>query len=81
VAQAGLWDVDGNGLSKIEDPNTARAILNKVNNMNLDNLIQCSAYAGAFAVLPRSASVPLVLFALLFTTLYALQGKIPQSDQ
>jgi hypothetical protein len=78
IAQAGLWDVDGNGLSKIEDPTIASAILEKVNKMNISNLVKCAQYAGAFAILPQSASVPLVSFGALFAVLYAVQGKIPE---
>ena len=66
IAQAGLWDVDGNGLRKIEDPNLAQAILQRVNNMNIDNGIRCIALAGAFALLPQSTSVAMVSFGLLY---------------
>lgn len=70
--------MDGNGLSKIENPSLARAILDKVNNMNLTNLAQCGACAGAFALLPQSASAPLVSLALVFAVLYAARGSIPE---
>jgi hypothetical protein len=80
IAQAGLWDVDGNGLSKIEDPSIAGAILKKVNNMNLSNLAKCTAYAGVFAILPQSSSVPLVLFSAIFAALYAFREKIPAPE-
>jgi hypothetical protein len=72
--------VDGNGLSKIEDSNIARAILEKVNTMNADTAIQCFTTAGLFAILPQSASAPLVAIALAFATLYALNGKIPKVE-
>ena len=69
--------VDGNGLSKIEDPSIATAILDRVNNMNADTAIRCFLAAGVFAVLPQSSSVALVGCAILFGILYALQGKLP----
>ena len=72
--------MDGNGLSKIEDSNLARAILDKVNAMNLDTAIQCFLASGVFAVLPQSASVALVESALVFGALYALNGKIPKVE-
>lgn len=72
--------MDGNGLSKIEDSNLANAILEKVNAMNADTAIRCFVVAGAFAILPQSASVPLVTSALLFAALYALNGKIPKLE-
>jgi hypothetical protein len=52
--------------------------LEKVNTMNIEGLLKCAAYAGAFAVLPQSASVPLVSFGAIFGVLYAVQGKIPE---
>ncbi len=69
--------VDGNGLSKIEDPSLATAILDRVNNMNADTAIRCFLAAGVFAVLPQSSSVALVGSGILFGILYALQGKLP----
>ena len=56
----------------------ARAILQKVNAMNLDTAVKVAVPTVAFAVLPQSASAPLVVFGLLFAALYAVQGKIPE---
>ncbi len=72
--------VDGNGLSTIQDANLAKAILDKVNNMNADTAIRCIAIAGTFAILPQSSSVALVGSALLFALLYAINGKIPKVE-
>jgi hypothetical protein len=52
--------------------------LEKVNNMNFENVLKCAAYAGAFAILPQSASAPLVSFGVIFAVLFAAQGKIPE---
>jgi len=73
-----LWDVDGNGLKKIEDPNLARAILSKVNAMNLNTAARCAVPAGIFAVLPQSSAAPLVGSTLVLAALYALNGKLPK---
>lgn len=78
MAQAGLWDVDGNGLSKIDDPSTARAILDKVNNMNLATALKVAFPCIVFALLPQSSSTALVLLALLFAGLYAVKDKVPK---
>lgn len=69
--------VDGNGLSKIEDPSLATAILDKVNSMNADTALRCFLAAGLFAILPHSSSVALVGSGVLFAILYAIQGKLP----
>lgn len=69
--------VDGNGLSKIEDPSLATAILDRVNNMNADTAIRCFLAAGTFALLPHSSSVALVGSGILFGILYAIDGKLP----
>jgi hypothetical protein len=78
VAQAGLWDVDGNGLQKIENQSVAQAILTKVNNFNVKTAVTFGLPVVAFALLPQSTSQPLVLAAILFFALYKLEGKIPQ---
>jgi len=80
VSQNGLWDVDGQGLKKIEDSNVARAILEKVNALNAKTVVQAILIAGSFAILPQSASAPLVVSALIFAALYALNGKVPKGE-
>lgn len=81
IAQSGMWDVDGNGLSKIEDPELASAILNKVNNMNLENLVKVVIPVAAFALLPQSRSMSLVLFSAIFAALYFMRDvDLPVSD-
>lgn len=52
-------------MKKIEDPNLARAILGKVNAMNLDTAVRCAVVAGIFAVLPQSTAAGLVGSALV----------------
>jgi len=79
VAQAGLWDVDGNGLSQIDDPNLARTILNKVNAMNAETALKVVVPVAVFAILPQSSSAPLVASTSLFAALYAAKDKIPTS--
>jgi len=72
-----LWDVDGNGLSKINDDAVAQAILQKVNAMNFENAVKVFVPVTTFALLPQSVASTLVFFALVFAILYALQGRIP----
>lgn len=78
MAQAGLWDVDGTGLQPVNDPTVDRAILQKVNAMNIDTAVRVVVPVTAFAALPQSASAPLVAFGLLFAALYAARDKIPE---
>ena len=81
MAQAGLWDLDGDvGLTPVDDPNVARAILRKVNAMNVETAVKVVVPVAVFAALPQSSSVPLVAFAILFAVLYVLQDKIPSSS-
>lgn len=73
-----MWDVDGSGLSKIEDPDIAQAILRKVNDMNAETLVKVAVPVTAFALLPKPIASMLVFFAALYAGLYFLQGKIPE---
>lgn len=77
MIEAGLWDVEGKGLTPIENPDLASAILDKVNRMNFDTGVQVFLPVAIFAALPQSSAAPLVAFALLFTTLYAAKDRIP----
>jgi hypothetical protein len=61
----GRWEVDGK-IEKIDDPALARAILDKVNNMNTATGLQGLLAGATFAILPQSVSSPLAFFALLF---------------
>jgi hypothetical protein len=81
MAQAGLWDVDGNGMSKIDDPNLARAFVKKVNDFNISSTAQAVALMGVFAALPRSFTGPFAFFAILFTGLYFLEGKLQFDEE
>lgn len=76
IAQAGKWEANGT-LEKIEDRNLARAILDKVNNMNIETGLQCTAIAAAYAALPQSMTASAAFFAVLYGALYFVQGKIP----
>lgn len=64
-------------IQPVGDPSLASAILDKVNKMNVETGLQAIGAAGALAILPQSASAPLVFFAALFTALYFLKDKIP----
>jgi hypothetical protein len=73
-----LWDIDGNGLSKIENPETARAILRKVNAMNVQTAFLCGIPAAFFALLSQQQSVTLVLWSLFFAALYIGRDRVPK---
>lgn len=79
IAQAGLWDVDGNGLTQIKDAKVASTILNEVNQMNLDSLLKVTIPMFVFALLPQSTSTTIVTVGLILGALYALQDKLPSS--
>ena len=51
--QGGLWDVQGNGIQKIEDANIAQAILNRTNSMNMNIGIQAVITTLALAAFPE----------------------------
>ena len=68
--------MDGNGLAKIEDPNLARALLDKVNTLNINTALQTLIATTIFAALPKDVTAPLAFFALLFVTLYFSEGKL-----
>ena len=53
-------------LQPVDDPSLARAILKKVNEMNVETGVGAIGIAAAFAALPQSASAPLVFFAILY---------------
>lgn len=81
IAQAGMWDVDGKGMRKIEDPAVARALLDKVNRFNLVSFVQVATCVSVFALLPQSSAFPLVSFAAIFVALYFAQDKIPEPKE
>jgi len=78
VAQAGLWDVDGTGLQKIDDPTLARAFLDKVNDYNFRQALQCTLIVGVYAALPQEVTAPLAFWSAVFAMLYDLRGRIPK---
>ena len=65
IAQRGSWEVDGI-IQAVDDPDLARALLEKVNELNFETILKVVVVSAAFAVLPQSASVPLAFFAALF---------------
>jgi hypothetical protein len=71
--------VDGTGLKKIEDPSLARALLDKVNKMNTENLIQAVIPAIIFASLSKATSLSIVLLTLVGVSLYVFRDKLPKS--
>jgi hypothetical protein len=81
IAQAGVWDVDGSGLSKIDDPNTARAILRKVNKMNIENILKVGIPITIFASLPKSSTAPFVFLTVVYAALYFFKDDIPTSEK
>jgi len=74
-----MWDVDGNGLSYIEDSQLASAILEKVNAMNTSVGLKCIAAATIFAALPSSSSTALAMVSVVLTALY-FGGKVKDSS-
>lgn len=79
MAQAGLWDVDGQGLTKIDDPTLAGALMDKVNKFNVQLFIKATAMTAAFAILPKDLAVPITLCSAVCVALYYAEGKIPKS--
>ena len=79
IGQAGIWDVDGTGLSAIPDKSLAQDILERVNKMNIEIGTRVSVPVVLFALLPSSTSHALVSIALAGVVLYALRDKLPQN--
>jgi len=52
IGNGGLWDVDGTGLTEIEDASLASRIRDRVNDMNVRGLLTSAAITAAFAALP-----------------------------
>lgn len=73
----GLWDVDGNGLSKIEDPDLANAFVDKVNDYMFKSGGQVFLATSVFAFLPQSVVARATFCVLTIAALYFAQGKIP----
>lgn len=73
--------MDGTGIRDIQDPNLARAILEKVNAMNLQTGRDVILLSAIFAILPQSLTSTLGIWSALFGALYLLNGKIPQEKE
>lgn len=78
MAQNGLWDVDGTGMQKIDDPTLAQAFVEKVNSFNIDTAKIVFLWSAAFAILPQSITYPSSIFAIIFGALYYID--IPESN-
>lgn len=52
IGNGNMWDVDGLGLSVIQDSELASKIRDKVNDMNVKGLLISAAVTGAFVALP-----------------------------
>jgi len=52
VAQAGYWDVDGTGIQRIDDPDVARKLRDRVGFMNGRTAAIAVAATAVFAALP-----------------------------
>lgn len=81
MAQSGRWDVDDTGIRDIQDPNLARAILEKVNAMNLQTGRDVILLSAIFAILPQSLTSTLGIWSSILGGLYLLNGKIPQENE
>lgn len=64
-------------MKKIDDPDLAQKFLDKVNDFNVEAILQAGGAAFVFAALPQSTTQPAAFFAVLLTALYYAQGKIP----
>ena len=63
-------------MAKIDDPDTARAILAKVNALNREIAIKCLVPVTIFALLPQTVSSKLVVLALALGALYFGKHKL-----
>jgi len=77
LAQAGLWDVAGT-IEPVEDPNLARAFLEKVNSVNNESTIYPLIAASIWSVLPQVTTSLLAWEGLILTFLYLVRDKIPR---
>jgi hypothetical protein len=65
-------------MSAIDDPSIARAILDKVNQMNVETGVKVILPVALFALLPSSTSQLIAFFVFLGTVLYTLRDKLPE---
>jgi len=72
-----MWDVDGNGMSVIEDASLASALNEKVNNFNNETAVKTLALSAILALIPVDVASKLSLFGIVGAALYAARGKIP----
>jgi len=72
-----LWDING-VIEPVDDPDLARAVLNKVNDMNLSVVRDCFLVSLLWTILPSSTSEHVSIVALSFATLYFLKDRIPK---
>lgn len=79
IAQSSLWDVDGKGLTKIQNPLVAKSILAKVNDLTVDvwNIVFLPIVLFSFVSHDIASSI--VFCVLFFTVLYIFKDKIPSN--
>lgn len=65
-------------MSEIDDPDVARAILTRVNDLNVQTILVTLAASVAFASLPEATTTTASYAAILFTVLYFLRDRIPE---
>mmetsp|Transcript_28828 Transcript_28828/g.34243 ORF Transcript_28828/g.34243 Transcript_28828/m.34243 type:complete len:82 (+) Transcript_28828:135-380(+) len=80
MAQGGLWDVDGTGMRKIEDPSLARALLEKTNALDIGIGKDVLIVSTIFAVLPQGITSSLAIWTTILSALYALGIKLSSSS-
>mmetsp|Transcript_25321 Transcript_25321/g.24271 ORF Transcript_25321/g.24271 Transcript_25321/m.24271 type:complete len:81 (+) Transcript_25321:98-340(+) len=73
MAQSGIWDIDGTGMKKIDDPNLAKAFMDEVNSLNIATARDALLSSAIFAVLPQSVTYPVAAFTLIFAALYYIK--------
>jgi len=75
-----MWDVDGTGMRKIEDPDLARAFLEKINALNTGIGRDILFVSTVFALLPQDFTSSLAFCLTIVTVLYAL-GLDPEDNK
>lgn len=75
-----MWDVDGTGMRKIEDPDLAKAFLEKINTLNTGVGRDILFASTVFALLPHDFTSSLALCITIITVLYAI-GLDPEDNK
>lgn len=72
--------MDGRGLSDIDDPVVARALMEKVSDFNGQVGLSSLAIVAFFALLPQATASTIAILTLIFGGIYFLEGKIPVEE-